>query len=210
MSKIQVTTENYNFSSYATRERWLSYRFQISLVLEKQPKSVLVIGVGDSIVVDILKKFIPKVETFDFDPELKPDICGDIVDIENLVSEKYDVIVCCQVLEHLPYSNFKPVLNQIYNLTDTLIMSLPYGHLRFFDIKIKLPKFPRFSLSLIVPKFLENYKFNGQHYWEVGTKGYSKSKVYRDMKEVFSTVEYKKFDDFYYHLFIECNKSNRG
>ena len=207
MTQIQVSKENYNFPFYVTKERWSSYWQQIYMAYESGAKSILVVGVGDSIAVEAIKTFCHDVTTFDFDETLNPDIVGDIRNLDTLLERKFDLIICCQVLEHLPYTEFVKILKLMKKVSDNLVLSLPYRHWRILDIKIKIPRIKRFSISLIIPKFFEDFKFNGQHYWEVGTKGYSRRRVLEDIRSVFKNSTQVKFNDYHYHAFYECKLS---
>lgn len=54
----QVKAEHYSFLKYVNEARWLSYYTQIRETLSVNPRKVLVIGVGDHIVPDILEKIL--------------------------------------------------------------------------------------------------------------------------------------------------------
>jgi len=101
--------DKYNFQRYVYFSHWISYWYQINEVLELKPESLLVIGIGDRIVVDILEKEISEIKTFDIDENLKPDVIGSV---ENLPfkDNQFDVILCAEVLEHLPFEKFEKCL----------------------------------------------------------------------------------------------------
>jgi len=113
--EIQVQKEHYNFRNYVDAHRWSSYYCQILEILQSGASSVLLIGVGDGLTVQILKSIAPdiKVETFDFDRELHPDIVGDVRRLSEYTTAEYDAIVCCQVLEHLRFPDFGNVLKEM-------------------------------------------------------------------------------------------------
>jgi hypothetical protein len=204
MTKVQVGVENYDFSTYVTKDRWASYWEQVALVTKHKPNSVLVIGKGDGIVVSTLEKMCSRVDTFDIDPDLLPTYVGSVEELSKIVNVKYDLILCCQVLEHLPYAKFDGCIHEIRKVSPKLIISLPYRHWRLFDIRIKVPRISGVIFTFFIPKFFEVFKFNGQHYWEVGTKGYSKARISRDLSKHFSKVFKVNFKEYRYHLFYEC------
>lgn len=114
----QVKSEHYMFKSYVSSERWDSYYYQIRETLEcENARRVLVIGVGDGIVPSIIKMMNDKidVDTFDIDGTLNPNICGDITQLSLKIKQKYDVIVCCQVCEHIKFGKFDRILNELSN-----------------------------------------------------------------------------------------------
>jgi len=178
-SSVQVNTLHYDFVKYVSFERWNSYWHQIKEVLDANPNNVLIIGVGDNIVPSIISTTGVKVKTLDFDTELKADYVGDIRNIESIVSNKsFDVVMCCQVLEHIDFRYFESVVQSLINVSrKKLILSIPYSYRILFHLSIKLPKIPRITREISIPTFWKKWKFNGEHFWEVGVKGYQKKKI---------------------------------
>ena len=88
-------TEYYkDFNKYVIRKRWMSYWHQVKEVLDTQPKSVLLIGIGNGIIPAILKEKGIQVYTFDNDESLSPDFCGDLRNIETILSGwRFDTIL---------------------------------------------------------------------------------------------------------------------
>ncbi len=198
---MQVSKDHYKFENYTDIPRWVSYWNQIKEVLELKPKSVLIIGPGDGVVSDYLKKHIDLVHTFDIAPDLKPDIQGSVLDLGNHLTQKYDVIVCCQVLEHLPYENFEKALSEVQQFSTHFVLSLPYAHTNLFEFFFRLPKKVSLYFNLVLPKFYKTWKFDGEHYWEIGTKSYSKYKIRSDISKYFEVKSsyHMKFNR--YHMF---------
>lgn len=123
---IQVEKEHYDFNKYVDIPRWNSYYYQINEVAKCKWETVLLIWVWDQIVVDVLKKIWKEVTTFDFDKNLNPDIVWDVTKIDEIVTKKYDIVVCCQVLEHIPFEMFEPTIKRISNIVnERFILSLP-------------------------------------------------------------------------------------
>ena len=90
---VQVLKEHYDFSKYTDIPRWLSYWHQIDETLKLEPRSVLVIGIGDGAVMRLLKDYVTDIKTFDIDPELNPSFLGNISEIDQIVTNKFDVIL---------------------------------------------------------------------------------------------------------------------
>jgi hypothetical protein len=206
---IQVKETHYFFNEYVDKKRWASYYSQIKEVVKVSPRNVLVIGVGDNIVVEILKMQGIEVYTVDFDETLKPDFTLDVRNIDE-ISMHFDVILCCQVLEHMPFSDFKPILDKIMVKTDKLILSLPIQHSRplsFFKIQRAFTSQILFS----VPRFNKNFEYNGEHHWEVNTKGYLKTKISDVIKHDYDICrEYIQPDNVYHYFYIIGPKSQVG
>lgn len=204
----QVTIEHYDFEKYVDIPRWNSYYYQITEILKNNCKNILIIGKGDGIVPNLLSSLGNEIHitTFDFDQNLKPDIVGDIRDIDILLpSCIYDCIMCCQVLEHLEHQWFKPILAKFQKILipqGIIIVSLPQHMLR---LKLEF-RFGRMKLKKLwlFQKFWEGkYIFNGEHYWEVGAKGFSKKDILAIYDEYFDVIrEYSVFQNTYHWFAI--------
>ncbi|MCM1467223.1 MAG: hypothetical protein NC086_03670, partial [Alistipes sp.] len=127
--KTQVKKEHYNFDKYVDEARWMSYYYQVKEALASGSKSFLIIGKGDGIVPAIIQELVGLngvVDTFDYDEQLQPTYIGDIRELSNVVTKKYDCILCCQVLEHLEYKYFESIIKEIDNICNSrVILSLP-------------------------------------------------------------------------------------
>lgn len=201
----QVNTEHYDFSSYLDQSRWISYWHQLDEVLKVRPSSVLIIGVGDGLIPQYLEHKVNTVHTLDISSELNPTHTGSILELETILkNRKYDLIVCCQVLEHLPYDSFTKCLKQLKNSCSKLILSLPYCHHKIFAINITIRKLKLMSFTIKIPKFYKNWSFDGQHYWEIGTKQTPACKVETDIKTIFGIKRKYIVSMNTYHMFYIC------
>ena len=80
---------------------------------------------GNGFVAWFLQNAGLEVTTMDIDPDLKPTIVGSVVDIP-LPDDSFDLVMCCQLLEHLPYDNFVPALLQLHRVAKKhVVLSLP-------------------------------------------------------------------------------------
>lgn len=200
----QVDKTHYEFEKYTKIPRWISYWYQVKEVLALNPNTVLVIGPGDGVVVAALKQYIEKVHTLDIAEDLNPDFVGSVLDINATIKEKYDVIVCCQVLEHLPLDQFETALKSIKESSKHLVLSLPYAHTNIFEFFIRLPKMISFYFNLVLPKFYKKWTFDGEHYWEVGSKGACK-KAIRNKVSTHLKIKNEYHVQFHkYHIFYIC------
>lgn len=178
---IQVNRDHY-FKKYDNIERFVSYYYQIESITQTMPGSILEIGVGNKTVSNYLKEAGYNVTTCDFDKELKPDI---VADVRNLPfkNNTFDTVIACEVLEHLPFSDFGTALKELRRVTKNhLILSLPYSCAYLENnLKISVPFFQKnFHFNLKLPYFFIKIRMNEknkEHYWEIGTKNYSKSKI---------------------------------
>lgn len=194
--KKQVNEGHYDFSNYINLRRWNSYYYQINEIIKTNANSILLIGIGDGIVSDILRKLGKDVTTFDFDESLNPDIVGDITKIDSIVRKKYDLVVCCQVLEHIPFELFSSTIGKISNITnDKFILSLPNNNI-WFKLKFKLPKIKEKNMKFHMRVFWKRKwdiktDGNGEHYWEVdalkSTKLKNINKILREKFDIYDS-----------------------
>lgn len=203
---LQVKKNHYNFSRYNHLKRWTSYWYQIHETLFLNIESVLEIGPGSEIVSFILKKEGLKYNSLDFSKDLHPDFVGDIRDFN--LNKKFDMIMACQVLEHIPYVDFKKSLkNMAKHSKKYVIISLPYfgPHIKF-----NLEIFPLFNLmfskKIFFPKKLE---FDGEHYWEIGRKNYPLKRIVKDISEEFKIKKRFLLKENPYHYFFILEKLNK-
>jgi hypothetical protein len=207
-STIQVNTVHYNFDTYVNLPRWNSYWHQIVEAVILKPQTVLIIGIGDNIVGKILQKQNIKVYTFDFDKELNPDFIGNVTEICDVLQEKhFDVILCCQVLEHFPYDKFESTLQKLKQVADNVIISLPYSPIKFM-INISLPYIGNRIITLDIPRFYKKFKFNGEHHWEIGQKGYGKRKIEYSIRKIFNIQKQFVVPYNHYHIFFILKNQN--
>lgn len=136
--KEQVYFSDHYFSS----SQWMSFRAQIEGVRTFKPKNVLEIGIGNGFVSSILQRCGYSVTTMDINPALNPDYIGNITDLNNMFAkESFDVILCAEVLEHLPFKLFQTC---IYNIAEVskfgTVITLPNATRQLINIHGRIPK----------------------------------------------------------------------
>jgi ubiquinone/menaquinone biosynthesis C-methylase UbiE len=181
-SLIQVEKSHYFNLCYDSKERWSSYWYQIHEVLKQSPKSVLEIGVGNKTVSDYLQKIGIKVTTCDFDKNLDPDVTASVLDLP-FKENSFDVVLCAEVLEHLPFNDFQKALKEILKVTRSkAILTLPHLSLThiYFGGKF-IPYVPKMEVMLKID-YPFTRQFNGEHYWEIGEKRYSLNMIIKTIR----------------------------
>ena len=207
--KIQVKEGYYFNKKYLNLERFISYYYQIDLIRQTLDSGrILFIGPGDGLVVDYLSKnnkYI--VETYDIDDSLNPDIVGDIRNID-LEESSYDLVVAFEVLEHIEYENFAPVLEKLKKISKGNVMISIPNRVSSFEFIFKFPfvrsLFKRNNVggSLDIPLRFPGFEKSGQHYWEVDIWKYRIRKVRSDIRKHFKIVKEKHPILNRYHIFF--------
>ena len=213
--KTQVEPEHYFIESYGTKEHFISYWHQINEIVELNPAIVLEIGIGNGFLSRYLKRKRIEIITLDTDERLNPDLTGSVLNLPFL-DKSFDVVACYEVLEHLPYENFKNAVSEIFRVSKSFaILSLPdasrvypiyiptieIGMKNKFKIELKTKLIPIPRLKTPKPDI------NGEHYWEIGQTGYSLNKINDEIGNVgFEVIETYRIFEMPYHRFFIIKK----
>lgn len=202
--KPQVTPDHYLEPSYDTKKRFISYWHQIDEIISLKPREVLEIGIGNGFVRKYLEEKNIKIKTLDIDKRLNPDVAGSVLEIP-FIDESFEVVTCCEVLEHLPYSEFTKALKEINRISQKhVILSIP-DVTTVYRINIEMPKIKPIRRLISHPfSRATNHKFDGYHYWEIGKMGYPLKKVKNDIISLgFNIIKtYRVFESYYHRFFI--------
>lgn len=196
----QVEPSHYDWASYNTEERWTSYWHQVSNVIET-PGSCLEIGPGSGIVTRTLREHGVDVTTVDIDPRLGVDRVGAVTSLPCTDGE-FDVVLCSQVLEHVPWSQFSAALAELARVARRrVVVSLPQSGR---GIRLHLELTPHRPLSLVLRTPARGtITFDGQHYWEVGVRGSRARDVRREIRRHFSIDrEYVVPGNLYHRFYV--------
>lgn len=203
MNEIEIEPPNYFSPQYCHPGRMASYGYQIRETLNCKPKNLLEIGIGNGVVAYVIKNFGVSVTTLDTNRELKPDIVGSVIDMP-LPDQSFDLVICCEILEHLHYDEFESALAEIHRVTRRfLILSLP-DSTRYYRVEFRLPKI-RCKYSRDVPfRKPKKHEFDGEHYWEIGKAGYSLDKICNSIAKTGFSIEktYRIWENPYHRMFV--------
>ena len=170
---------------YNSKARWLSFWYQISETLEVAPRNVLVIGKGSGIaenVITQLSNHKTGVLTLDINYAVNSDVVGTIVNLP-FRKDSFDVAVCCQVLEHMPFEDFPLVMSELHKVAaKRVVLSLPHGR-KHFKVSCSLPFAEEKTLILKNP-FTKHSCSSKQHHWEIG-RGISLKQVRFHLSRLF-------------------------
>ncbi len=175
---VQVPdARKYTRPAYLSPERMATYAYQIREALASAPSSVLEIGPGNGIASYVLCSNGVSVVTLDIDPRLHPDTLGSVTDLPFL-DGAFDVVLCFEVLEHLPFDALEPCFRELSRVArSSVILSLPnYAH--FYRVSLVIPILGKVQLGSRWPAWLSRkLKDHPEHYWELGRPGYSVRRV---------------------------------
>lgn len=192
----------YAFNKYNYIERWISYWHQIDEIDRLRPVEILEIGPGNKFVTGYLSNLGYSIKTLDINKDNHPDVVGSVLELP-FDDNSFDLILCSEVLEHLPFDNFTVALEQMKRVTKKyIVLSLPHwGWLFYAKIKLPFLKYKKFYFKL---SGFKKHKPGGEHFWEIGKAGYPFKKVKRIIeKQKFKILkEYLDPDSPYHHFFI--------
>ena len=208
----QVKKEHYLRKKYDDLNRFISYFYQIDLASRPDVKSILEIGKGNGTVSDYLKKLGYNLISVDIDPNLKPDIVADVRQLP-MKDVEFDLVMACEVLEHLPFEDFEKTLEELKRVSKRYVLvSLPYRSTGF-EVVFKFPfirtilRMPILSLFFRIPLKFGGIKISGQHYWEIDFWKYSLRKIRKIIKRHFKIIkEVRPVLNHYHQFFILSSK----
>jgi len=181
-SRLQVDAAHYD-GGYDALYRWISYWYQVREIKRLKPEAVLEIGVGNGTVSNVLSRNGIELTTFDFDPALGPAVCGDVRRLP-FAADSFDVVLCAQVLEHLPFGELVETLDEICRVSRRYaVISLPcsVGALFLVPTFLGAATTPKLAVRLPLPNWLCRLFFK-QHEWEIGRLRYPMRRVRRSIK----------------------------
>lgn len=200
----QPDDTHYQSLEYDTKERFASYWYQINLILSRNPGSVLEVGVGNKFINNYIKGKGINITSFDIDCNLKPNVAGSVLNLP-FKKDSFDLVVCYQVLEHLPFESLKDALQQLaFAVKSDIFISVP-----------DLEPYAQVRLRKCTKEYLQKYIVFPQkkkpifvsdvgHYWEVGREGYPLSKVFNAVVASHLRIEhtFRLMDNMYHRFFL--------
>jgi SAM-dependent methyltransferase len=178
----QVEKQHYHHG-YDTKGRFASYWHQIDEILALHPSSILDIGIGNGFVADYLRQERLNLTTADIDPDLKPDLVCSVTRLP-FSNETFSLASCFQVLEHLEYRQFTESLLELKRVVrDHVLLSLPDRSLHL-SLGLKLYPFFSRSVSFSISRHPKaKFRFDGEHYWEIGYRGTGLGQIKKSIGE---------------------------
>lgn len=199
--------EVYFSEGYFSLPQLFSQATQIHDINKFNPSNIIEIGLGNGFTSSFLKRAGYDVTTVDINKNLNPDICCPMNEIpSNLNNKIFDIAVCCEVLEHMPLSDFESNIKTLRSLSDQLYLTLPsYSRSYGLGGLIRLPKInKKFQLHLNLPI---NKKLDKEHFWEVGSEAESSKKnIINILNNYYGNVTFERYAVNPYHLSFSCRR----
>jgi SAM-dependent methyltransferase len=203
----QVEPEHYE-AHYETRRRFLSYWNQIEQIRRTEARNVLEVGIGNGFVSRYLRHAGFDNHSVDFDARLKPDTVASVTKLP-FEDRSFDVVCCFETLEHIPWADFPGALAELRRVSERMVLiSLP-DVTPFFRLKIgagfkKVLVDWAVDHRRLIPK---THRFDGQHHWEIGKKGFALRRVRAQIEAAGLTVVevHRDYED-PYHRFFVCRR----
>ncbi|GMW06404.1 MAG: hypothetical protein AMXMBFR8_12010 [Nevskiales bacterium] len=170
---------------------------------------VLIIGPGKGLDTAVLRWRQYDVTTLDIDDSSKPDLLGDARDLGVIANAAFDVVIASHVLEHLPVLDLDRAFSEIARVGRFAIIYLPvHGVHTQIRVAPGLPKLD-FSINIDFTNFLRAPSgdtpayMDGQHYWEIGMRGFRVKDVRKRMSQFFDVLsDYRNQDWLPSHNFV--------
>ncbi len=176
------------------------------------PRSVLEVGVGPGVKAGMVGATFPGCAYVgvDVDATLAPDVRADVRALP-FDDGRFDAAFCCQVLEHIPYEDFLAGLGELKRVTrGRVVISLPDVR-PFLYLRARPPASRRFlpwlwrGVSLPAwPLRKHSFEAHGQHYWEIGKRGYPLRRIVGDIRSLgwAGVRNFRMIERHYWHFFI--------
>ncbi len=154
--------------------------------------NILEVGVGKGFLKHCFK-FFPQIShtTLDIAEDLSPDYVGSVTNMP-FEDNQFDLVMCGEVLEHLPFTDFLPSLKEIRRVARyKVIISLPDKR-RHFGLAVCLARFGWFRFEWNPTRrcyACKEFEFTGEHYWEIGCKGTLIKDVVGNIKQAGFKIE---------------------
>jgi hypothetical protein len=163
--------------------------------------SMLIVGPGQGLDTQVFRWRGYDVTTFDIDGTFQPDVLGSVHDLSMFGDGQFDVVIASHVLEHLALPYLEPALQEIARIGRFALVYLPVAG-RHAQLRV-IPGVRNLDLSVIVDLFnyfekpdgLSGRYCQGQHFWEVGRRGFGVGQVRQRLARHFEILhDYRNRD----------------
>lgn len=164
-------------------------------------KKLLIIGLGQGLDTQVLKWREYEVTTFDIDKTFNPDVIGSVHDLSIFNDSSFDVVIASHVLEHLAVPYLDRCLSELARVGKYCLIYLPVAG-RHFQLRLKMD-LKGIDLSYIFDLFNFFHRpdgvtplyCQGQHYWEIGMRGFRVANLVRRFEKQFEVIQHYRNRD---------------
>lgn len=141
-------------------------------------QKLLIIGPGQGLELCVLSWRGYEIQTLDIDEVFRPDHVGSVHDLSRFSCAEFDAVVASHVLEHLALPYLDRSIEEISRVARHALIYLPVRG-RHAQLRM-IPGFSGYDWSFIADFHnwfrstdgLRPQYMNGQHYWEIGMRGF--------------------------------------
>lgn len=213
MGKVKFVSQfSMNYEDYLRGldlENWYRYYYIIKEVIAFRPKNTLEIGAGNEVAKNCLIKFIKDYKVMDINPKLNPDILSDLREFRRELKEKFDCIICADVLEHMPFNDLEKNLTNIHKYlkeNGKALITIPHRRINFIFLTsfspykpyfFALPSWFCFTPRAFYSRFIKReIQKDPHHCWEIGDGRIKRKNVESYIKKVGFKID--KFMQLFY------------
>ncbi|MBN1126561.1 MAG: class I SAM-dependent methyltransferase [Sedimentisphaerales bacterium] len=157
-------------------------------------RSVLIVGSGQGLSEQILSWKGYRVTTLDIDETFSPNVVGSVHEMPMFADRQFDAVIASHVLEHLAEPYLDSALQEMARIGNYAIINLPVAG-RHFQVRCKAD-IKGMDRSIILDLFNIFHKpdgiapryCRGQHFWEVGMRGFRKKDLIRRISCYFKVL----------------------
>ena len=141
-------------------------------------RKLLIVGPGQGLGTEVFRWKDYDVTTFDIDPSFRPDVIGSVHDLSAFGDGSFDAAIASHVLEHLAVPYLDGALSELARVSRFCLVYLPVAgrhaqarcraDVKGLDVSLVLDFFNRLGR----PDGVTARYCGGQHYWEVGRRGF--------------------------------------
>ena len=158
-------------------------------------RRLLVVGPGQGLDTAVFRWRGYEVVTFDIDATFNPDVIGSVHEMKAFAEHEFDVVIASHVVEHLPVAYLDDALRELARVARFALIYLPSsGRPIAFSFS---PGFRGLRWSCVVDVYNwfrepdpDRAVFAaGEHYWEVGRRGFSRRSLARRLRGHFRILK---------------------
>lgn len=182
-------------TDYLSPKRFSSIGYQWKLAIDLDKQTYLEIGLGNGILTQLLTAREKTVVTVDVNLNLCPDISGALPDLP-FSNKSFEVSLCYEVLEHLPFDLFEQCLIDIARVTrEYVVISIPDATQSNMGFRGKIKKILNKNTTQKKPY---------EHCWEIGFFGIYPDVIVSKAKScgLILTNRFRNPMYLYHHFFI--------